>query len=138
MSIEALARELVEVRTNSKRLLEEGDIDGWLATLTPQFLIAEQLRSYLLSHPVVVTGDPSVKCLLRSIDQTDLEDHHKTGKQLLFSLISPAEYACRLAEVTVLVAPSQVPPALRNFLDEARQCYAFGQLSAVQSLSRTI
>jgi len=138
MSIEALARELIGHQEKSKRLLESGDIDAWLDALTPELRLVEQLRTRLLNHSVVVTDDPAVKQVLSGIDLTEVEDFDKVGTQLLFSWISPAEYGARFVEVSVLVVPFQIPPELHSFLDEARQCYALGQFSAVQSLSRTI
>jgi len=138
MSIEALARELIGHQEKSKRLLESGDIDAWLDALTPELRLVEQLRTRLLNHSVVVTDDPAVKQVLSGIDLTEIEDFDKVGSKLLYSWISTAEYGARFAEVNVLVAPFQIPFDLRCFLDEARQCYALGQFSAVQSLSRTI
>jgi hypothetical protein len=138
MSIEALARELIGYQDKSKRLLESGDIDAWLGALTPELRLVEQLRTRLLNHSVVVTDDPAVKQVLSGIDLTEIEDFDKVGSKLLYSWISPAEYGARFAEVSVLVAPFQIPFDLHRFLDEARQCYALGQFSAVQSLSRTI
>ena len=138
MSIEALAQDLIGQQEKSKRLLEAGDIDGWSDALLPELRLVEQLRRLLLNHPVVVTGDLAVKQLLSEIDLTEIEDFDKVGSRLLYSWISPTEYGARFVEVSVLVAPFQIPFELRCFLDEARQCYALGQFSAVQSLSRTI
>jgi hypothetical protein len=138
MSIEELARELIELRKESQRLLKDGYIQAWLDALVPECRLVEQLRSRLLNRSVVVTDDPAVRQILSDIDLTEVEDFDKVGSELLFSWISPAEYGARLVEVNVLVAPFQIPFDLRCFLDEARQCYALGQFSAVQSLSRTI
>ena len=52
--------------------------------------------------------------------------------------ISPAEYVANLALVDILVTPLRIPPELRQFLTEARKCYALGYDVAVQSLCRTI
>jgi hypothetical protein len=138
MSIEALAHELIGQQEKTEHLLEAGDIDAWLAALSPELRLVEQLRSQLLNRPVVVTDDPAVKQVLSEIDLTEIEDFDKVGSELLYSWISPAEYGARFAEVSVLIAPFQIPFDLRCFLDEARQCYALGQFAAVQSLSRTI
>jgi hypothetical protein len=138
MSIEALARELIDLRKKSQRLLRAGDIDACLDALTPAFRLVEELRTRLLNHSVVVTDDPAVKQILRGIDLTDVEDLDKIGSELLFCSTSPAEYGASFAEVSILVAPFQIPHDLRCFLDEARKCYAFGLFSAVQSFSRTI
>ena len=60
MSIDALARELIERRQTAKRLLDAGEIDGWLQGMPAEFEPQERLRSHLLNHPVVVTDDPAV------------------------------------------------------------------------------
>ncbi|MGD1089160.1 MAG: hypothetical protein ABR955_10610 [Verrucomicrobiota bacterium] len=138
MSIETLARDLIGHQEKSKRLLESGDIDAWVDALSLGLRLVEQLRTRLLNHSVVVTDDPAVKQILSGIDLTEVEDFDKVGSELLYSWISPAEYGARYTEVNVLIAPFQIPFDLRCFLDEARQCYALGQFSAVQSLSRTI
>ncbi|PYJ82914.1 MAG: hypothetical protein DME22_17100 [Verrucomicrobia bacterium] len=138
MSIEALAHELIGHQEKSKRLLESGNIDAWLDELSQELRLVEQLRARLLNHSIVVTDDPAVKQVLNGIDLTEIENFDKVGSELLYSWISPAEYGARFAEVNVLFAPFQIPFELRCFLDEARKCYALGQFSAVQSLSRTI
>jgi hypothetical protein len=138
MSIEALAHELIAHQEKSKSLIESGDIDAWLKEIVSEFRLIEQLRTELLNHSVVVTDDPAVKRVLKGIDLTEIEDLDKVGTKFLYSWISPAEYGARFVEVRFLIAPFQIPYDLRIFLDEARQCYALGQFSAVQSLSRTI
>jgi len=138
MSIEALAHDLISCQEKTKHLLESGDIDAWLSALSPELHLVEQRRTQLLSRSVVVTDDPAVKQVLAGIDLTEIENFDKVGSELLYSWISPAEYGARFAEVSVLIAPFQIPFDLRCFLEEARQCYALGQFSAVQSLSRTI
>lgn len=138
MSIAALAHEMIDLQQASKRLLDAGDIEDWLNSLYPEFAVAERLRSHLLNSPFVVTDDPAVKQILSDIELTDIENKDKVGAELLFSWINPAEYVARLAQVTVLITPFQIPANLECFIEEARQCYAFGQYSAVQALSRTI
>jgi hypothetical protein len=136
--IDKLAHQLIELQETSKRLLESDDIDNWLNSLGPQIRVADELRSYLLNHPVVVTDDPAVMEILIGIDLTDIENMDEIGSELLFSWISPSEYAVALAQVDILITSFQIPPNLKEFFNEARQCYALGQYSAVQSLSRTI
>src|SRR5207244_3460431 len=115
-----------------------GDAEGWFRALNPELAAADELRSYLLSHPVVISDDTEMKELLSGFPVSDLDDGDKVGSELLFSWISPSEYASRLAQVNILIAPFEIPFDLRCFLDEARQCYGFGQFAAVQSLCRTI
>jgi hypothetical protein len=138
MSTETLARESVDHPEKSKHLLEPGDINAWLDALTSEVRLVEQLRTRLLDRPAVVADDPVVQQVLSGIDLTEAEGFDKVGAEILYSWIKPAEYGARFAEVSVLVARFQIPFDLRCLLDEARQCYALGQFSAVQSLSRTI
>jgi hypothetical protein len=138
MPIDALAHELIDCQQTAKRLLEAGDMDAWLAAMPAEFRAAERLRSHLLNNSVVVTDDPVVKQLLAGMDLTELDDADKVGRDLLWGAISPSEYATSLAFVDVLIAPFQIPSDLRQFLTEARKCYALGYDVAVQSLCRTI
>ena len=138
MSTDAVARELIELRQTSKRLLDSGDMEGWLTNVAEEIRVAGRLQSLLLHHPIVVTDDPAVRELLASIDRTDLVDLDRAGMDLLWGSISPEDYAANLAMVDVLVAPFHLPPNLQQFLSEARECYAIGHHVAVQSLSRTI
>lgn len=138
MSIDALAHELIALQQSAKCLLDADDFDGWLDAMPAEFRAADRLRTHLLNNPVAVTDDPAVKQLLAGIDLNDFDNPGKSGFNMLLSVISPADYAGGLAEVTVLVAPFHIPPNLQQFLDEARQCYALGQYAAVHSLSRTI
>jgi hypothetical protein len=138
MSIENLARELIALRQAAQKLLDNGDIDGWIKAMPAEFRAAERLRTQLLVHPVAVTDDPTVKEPLAAIDLAELDDTDKVGMQLLWGKISPAEYVANLALVDVLIAPSDIPSNLRQFIGEARECYAIGHNAAVQSLSRTI
>ncbi|MCC6356191.1 MAG: hypothetical protein IT577_20080 [Verrucomicrobiae bacterium] len=133
-----LAQQLIKQQRISKQLLENQDIEGWLSSLSAQFTAADQLRIQLLENPVVVTDDPIVRQLLDQLDLTELENPDRIGSQLLFSWISPTEYAAGLAQVKSLLVPFTIPYPLHRFVDEARTCYALGQYAAVQSLSRTI
>lgn len=138
MSTESLARELIELQEEAKRLRDAGDIEGWLKSMPAELRAAQRLHSHLLDYPVVVTDDPAVKQLLKDIDLADFVDPTNVGFRMLLSEISPSGYAASIAEVALLISPFQIPANLQQFLDEARQCYALGQYAAVQSLSRTI
>ncbi len=138
MSIDALAHELIDHQQTAKRLLEAGDVDAWIAAMPVEDRAAERLRSYLINNPVVITDDPVVKQLLAGMDLTELDDPDKIGRDLLWGAISPSEYATNLAFVDILIAPFLIPSDLRQFLTEARKCYALGYDVAVQSLCRTI
>lgn len=122
-SIDTVARELIEVRGASQRLLESGDIDSWLTKAAEEVRLTGRLQSLLLHQPAAVTDDPAVKELLASIDRTDLLDLDRAGMDLLWGSISPQEYATRLAMVEVLVAPFRLPLELEQTLREARERY---------------
>src|ERR1035438_1843409 len=57
---------------------------------------------------------------------------------MLYSWFSDRDYALGLSRVNTLISPITIPPELRAFVEEARQCYALSQSNAVYSLSRTI
>src|ERR1017187_5379525 len=57
---------------------------------------------------------------------------------MLYSWFSDRDYALGLSRVNTLISPIAIPPELRTFVEEARQCYALSQSNAVYSLSRTI
>lgn len=138
MSVENVARELIELRQTSKRMMESGDMEGWLLNLAQEITAVGRLQSLLLHHPTVITDDPAVRELLAGIDRTHLLDLSQVGADMLWGSIGPDEYATRLAAVDVLVAPFEIPSELQQFFHEARECYALGRYVAVQSLSRTI
>ncbi len=138
MSIEALAAESVGHQKNSQPLLEPGNVDAWLDALTSEVRTVEQLRTRLLDRPAVDPDDSAVKPVPGGNDLAGAGDFDKVGAEIMYSWIKPAEYGARFAEVSALVARFPMPFDLRCFLDEARQCYALGQFSAVQSLCRTI
>jgi len=137
--MEALAREVTDLQQRFNCLLEEGDPEQSLEMLVQLTRAVKKLRSYVLDSSIVVSDDPAVKKLLSSIDLgEDVDDPARLGQELLYSWFNPAEYAASLIEAKVLITPFHVPAELREFIEEARQCYALGQHAAVQSLSRTV
>src|SRR5438105_8634421 len=138
MNIEERALELKRLRQQADEYLSAGHIELWLEVVHEQCGAIEQLQRALLSQSVHVVRSPAATKILREIDLTDVEELERFGKELLYSWFSPRDYALGLSRVNALISPIPVSPSLRDFVDEARQCCAFGQSNAVYSLSRTI
>jgi hypothetical protein len=71
-------------------------------------------------------------------DQVSDNEVRDLGHQLLYSWISHYEYVRSIFKVNTVILTTTIPPTLRLFIDEARNCFAFEQHNAVISLCRTI
>lgn len=137
MSINQLARDFTAAQKEADSL-DIGDL-GWEEAWVKEMRLAAKIRSCLLDKPLVLSEDPAVTQIFKEIDLADFHDAYETGRALLYDLIRPEDYLAGLAEI-ILIVPvgTQIPEHLHSFFKEARQCYALGQYSAVQSLCRTI
>jgi hypothetical protein len=138
MNIEQQALELAEIRRRASEALISGDFDAWLDLVGPKAAAVERLQGTLLQKAVHVVKDPEARRLLADFELSDIEDIDKAGNRLLRSWLSPQDYVLALSQVDALISPVPVPETLRQFVDEARQCYALQQPNAVYCLSRTI
>ena len=138
MRIDTLVKNLIACRKASKDALESDDMDRWLDLISDEVRAADKLREALIREPSVIASSPEALRLLKEIDIQEFSDPDKLGMELLWGSVSPAEYVTSLAMVDALITPFSIPPGLKQFLSEARECYALGQYAAVQSLSRTI
>lgn len=138
MIIDTLIQDLVIARNTSKEALEANDLDRWLDLISHEFRAADKLREELIRQPSVIANSTEAMQLLKDIDIHEFSDPDELGMELLWGSVSPAEYISAIAMVDVLITPFRIPDGLKQFLAEARECYALGQYSAVQSLSRTI
>jgi hypothetical protein len=66
------------------------------------------------------------------------EEIETLGIQKFYSWFSHYDYIQCLYEIGSLILGITVPPHLRQFVSEAKECYAFQQYNAVYSLCRTI
>src|SRR6266478_4801631 len=125
MSIEEQALQLAALRGRATEALAADDIETWLDLVGQQVAVVERLQEALLRDSVHVITSPEARRALAEIDLTDLDDISATGERLLYSWFAPRDYALGLSRVDALIAPVAVPPTLRRFVEEARQCYAF-------------
>ena len=137
MSLNELARDFLQARQEADWLYIGNP--GWGDAKAKELGLAEKIRHWLLLKPLVLSDDLAVTQILQEIDLGDFHDPYKIGLGLLHDLIRPEEYVASLAEI-ILIVPvgTQIPEHLHSLFNEARQCYALGQYSAVQSLCRTI
>jgi hypothetical protein len=138
MTIEEQAREVAELKRQASDALAAGKIEEWLEIICQRTNAVERLQNALLERSVVVAKDPEAARILREIDLTEIEHLDTLGRRLLYSWFSDRDYALGLSRVNTLISPITIPPELRAFVEEARQCYALSQSNAVYSLSRTI
>jgi hypothetical protein len=138
LNIEQQALELADIRRRASEALTSGDFDAWLDLVAPQAAAGQRLQRAMLQKAVHVVKDPDARRLLADFEVDDIEDINEAGNRLLRSWLSPQDYVLALLRVNALISPVPVPETLRQFVEEARQCYAFDQPNAVYSLSRTI
>jgi len=72
------------------------------------------------------------------LDKYDISELDEISEDLFSSYVQSYEYAEALIKIGVLISPIAIPFSVQNFVDEARQCYAFYRHNAVYSLCRTI
>jgi hypothetical protein len=74
------------------------------------------------------------------ISFVDLSDEEiwDLGSDLLYSWISHDEYVRNIFKINILIFRSSIPTGLRQYILEARNCFAFEQHNAVISMCRTI
>jgi len=138
MGIDPLVHKILKL-TDKRHKLPPDDIDELFRILGQETKAIRDLRIHLLNNASVVTNDSAVKEFLDGFDPSeDFDDPAKVGQEHLYSWFSPANYAASLIKVRVLITRLEIPPDLRSYVEEARQCYALQQYTAVQSLSRTI
>ncbi|OGW50488.1 MAG: hypothetical protein A2Z50_01330 [Nitrospirae bacterium RBG_19FT_COMBO_42_15] len=73
-----------------------------------------------------------------NIDELGEKEIDDLGSDLFYSWFSHYEYVKGLYEIGSLIVGISVPSALKEFVSEARTCFAFQQYNAVYSLCRTI
>jgi hypothetical protein len=66
------------------------------------------------------------------------EEAWELGSNLLYSWISHYEYVRNIFKVNTLILRAAIPPSLRQYIFEARNCFALEQHNAVISMCRTI
>ena len=66
------------------------------------------------------------------------EEAWEVGDKLLYSWISHYEYIKNIFRVNTLILRTKIPPSLRRYILEARNCFALEQNNAVVSMCRTI
>jgi len=66
------------------------------------------------------------------------EEADEIGSDLLYSWISHYEFVRDLFKVNTLIFQAIIPTELRQYINEARNCFAFQQYNATISLCRTI
>jgi hypothetical protein len=138
MNIEQKALELARLRDELSAPLIDEDFERWIGLLAQVHSVVESLQEALIKRSSVTVQNPEAATVLREIHLSDFENIERLGEELLYSWFSPREYGLELSLVDALILPISVPAPMRVFVEEARQCYAFGQYNAVYSLSRTI
>lgn len=83
----------------------------------------------------VLEGNSSDDAWFNEVSDKEVWD---LGHQLLYSWISHYEYVRNMFKVNTVILTTTIPPTLRLFIDEARNCFALEQHNAVISLCRTI
>jgi len=164
MTIKELIQEasaLIETDRHVVRAIVEGDFDS-LPTLIAEFRDKKiRVQSGLSKLSVIEGADDSTRetlsrvqrefptdSVLKKIESSDeegdsfyeLSDQEASdiGSDLLYSWISHHEYVRNIFKVNTLILQTTIPSALRQYILEARNCFALEQNNAVISMCRTI
>ncbi len=152
---------LVRLDREVVKAVVEGDFEA-LGILLPQFREKKiRVQAGLSQLPVVegVTVDES-ELLARvqrpfptdnviELSETEIgekdsfyelseEEVSELGSNLFYSWISHYEYIRNIFKVNTLILRTTIPPSLRQYIFEARNCFALEQHNAVISMCRTI
>jgi hypothetical protein len=145
MNIEKHALRLAELNQRYKeslaagKLLHDDDIGSFLDLISEKGQLWKEISDELMRNSTYVVKDPVARATIEEMGLPDAEALHDDDcEELLWNWLSPRDYAVGLAQVNALIAPVKVPTLLKQFVEEARQCYALQQPNAVFSLSRTI
>lgn len=145
MNIEKHALRLAELNQRYEeilaygKLLHDDDIGLFLDLISEKGQLWRKISDELMRNSTYVVKDSVARETIEKMGLPDAEDlHDEDCEELLWNWLSPRGYAVGLAQVSALIAPVNVPPLLKQFIEEARQCYALQQPNAVYSLSRTI
>jgi len=151
-----------------KFLSEEGiardDVEPLLNAAIRFCTVRSDVMLEFADQPTIAIHDPKKKKLLSEISSgkkftadvlievlndvtgSDIESQnfwdYKTlddiGTNTFYSWFDLHKYMRDLMHIGILVTGKRIPPHIRIFLEEGRQCYAFGQYNAMFSLCRTI
>lgn len=116
-----------------------------------QYLRAQwHLRRYLQENPSFTeVSDPAVRAALKALaaenadearewDSIPDERIDELAAKLLWDWWGPSDYVFRYLQTKPLISVSRLPARLLELVNEARQCYGFGQPNAVMALGRMI
>ena len=155
------ASALIEADRRVVKAIVESDFES-LPTLISEFREKKiKVQSGLSEFPVVEGVDDSAREVLARVQRkfpTDsvIEELKRTvgeegslyelsdeeawelGSDLLYSWISHYEYVRNIFKVNTLILRTTIPPSLRQYILEARNCFALEQNNAVISMCRAI
>jgi hypothetical protein len=129
--------------------------------------LKNEVRLILAEFPVAKVHDPKAREVLSKVNSSDqfqldlllrriekaagekflcddvfehmsFEEEDDLIYDFLYSWLRPTSYINDLCDIGSLVIGVPVPDHLHDFVDQARQCYAFQQYQAVYALCRTI
>lgn len=155
LALKKLDREVVKT-------ILEGNIENFGKTLDEFFVLKRKIKKSLIENEAVKIFDNKAQEILTKINQDEpfqaeklvkgLENH--SGEKLEFDKLDDAEieeladvfyswfshyeYLEGLYEIGSLIVGISVPDALKRYVSEARECYAFQQYNAVYGLCRLI
>jgi hypothetical protein len=156
------AIELKKVNKDVIKAICNGDDEFLRNSLARFIVLKKKIKMDLMECPITKIDDIEAVKVLYKIQQQDSfeadkifdyiqsnsdqpvdydsldEDEVKSLQDVLYVWFGPDQYVRSLYEIGTLVANLSVPSSLKEYVSEARQCYAFQQYNAVYSLCRTI
>jgi hypothetical protein len=155
------ASALIETDRLVVKAVVESDFDSLPALISKFREKKKRVQSGLSQFPVVEGADEAAKEVLARVQRkfpTDSvieelegsvgeegslyelsdEEAWELGSDLLYSWISHYEYVRNIFKVNTLILRTKLPASLRQYVLEARNCFALEQNNAVISMCRTI
>lgn len=152
---------LIETDKKVVRAVVEGDFEK-LPSLISEFRdVKIKVNKYFSELTVVESTDDNIRDILSRVQRefpTDniienlerstgkdisffelsWDEADEIGSDLLYSWISHYEFVRDIFKVNTLILRATIPDELRQYINEARNCFAFQQYNATISLCRTI
>ncbi len=162
----ALTRKALRLETLDKLVIKsvlESKGGQWTDAITEFYGLKRELKKYLMDRPIVKVADKNAQKILLKISKNELfvsdkllkhlegisqvdlnidslseDEIEELGSLMFQSWFSKYEYVQGMYDISPLIVGITVPNSLKEFISEARNCFAFQQYNAVYSLCRTI
>src|ERR1017187_10053370 len=164
MNVEQAALKIFDLKKTVSEALARGDAETSLDAFCEEIELKRKLRVQLAGEPIVsvqseeankvlrevrsgaVEEEKAIEAILSNVEDDgtcgllieDTKDIDALSLKLFYSWFSPGDYVLGLFRTGAVIVQCHVPSELREYVEEARQCFALSQHNAVFSMCRTI